>query len=49
VALIPGSGFGAWGEGTLRLADANSIENIQQALAQIKVALERLNYPANCL
>jgi aspartate/methionine/tyrosine aminotransferase len=31
VALIPGSGFGARGEGTLRLAYANSIENILQA------------------
>ncbi len=42
VALLPGSAFGKGGEGYLRLAYANSIENIQQAIAQFKVAIEHL-------
>lgn len=32
VALLPGSAFGKFGEGYLRLSYANSIENIQQAM-----------------
>lgn len=35
VAVVPGSAFGTQGEGYLRLAYANSIENIQEALARI--------------
>jgi len=42
VALLPGSAFGAWGEGYLRLAYANSLDNILQALEQIEAALKRL-------
>jgi len=42
VALLPGTSFGKNGEGYLRLCFANSIENIQRALEQMKVALEKL-------
>jgi aspartate/methionine/tyrosine aminotransferase len=36
VALLPGSAFGIYGEGYLRLSYANSVENIQQALERMK-------------
>lgn len=41
VALLPGSSFGAYGEGYLRLSYANSIENIEKAIAQMQVVLKR--------
>ncbi len=40
VALLPGSSFGEYGEGFLRLSYANSIENIREALAHIKSVIE---------
>ena len=40
VALLPGSAFGAYGEGFLRLSYANSLENIQKALARMQGVLE---------
>jgi len=39
VALLPGSAFGKFGEGYLRLSYANSLENIQQALEKMAKAL----------
>jgi len=39
VALLPGSAFGDYGEGYLRLSYANSIENIQKALARMEAIL----------
>ncbi|MBN1285065.1 MAG: pyridoxal phosphate-dependent aminotransferase [Anaerolineae bacterium] len=42
VALLPGTAFGGMGEGYLRLVFANSVENIERALAQIKAAVARL-------
>lgn len=39
VALLPGNSFGEYGEGYLRLSYANSIENIQKGLEQIKSIL----------
>ena len=39
VAVVPGSAFGKQGEGYLRLAYANSLENIQEALARMKKIL----------
>jgi aspartate/methionine/tyrosine aminotransferase len=39
VALLPGSSFGSYGEGYLRLSYANSIENIQRGLEKIRSAL----------
>lgn len=43
VALLPGTSFGPYGEGYLRLCFANSMENIQEALTRIDEALGRLN------
>lgn len=43
VALLPGTSFGQNGEGYLRLCFANSLENILQAVAQIKAALAKLS------
>lgn len=39
VAVVPGSAFGTQGEGYLRLAYANSVENIQEALERMKRVL----------
>jgi len=39
VALLPGSSFGKFGEGYLRLSYANSIPNIEKGLARIRSAL----------
>jgi aspartate/methionine/tyrosine aminotransferase len=39
VAVVPGSSFGRQGEGYLRLAYANSVENIQEALSRIRRVL----------
>lgn len=36
VACLAGTAFGKWGEGYLRFSYANSVENIQKALAQIE-------------
>lgn len=36
VAVLSGTAFGAYGEGYLRLSSANSVENINEALARIK-------------
>ena len=42
VALLPGTSFGQNGEGYLRLSFANSMENIQIALARMAKALGKL-------
>ncbi len=42
VALLPGTSFGKYGEGYLRLCFANSLENILAALEQMKEALGKL-------
>jgi aspartate aminotransferase len=42
VAVLPGTAFGAAGEGYLRLCFANSTENIRIALERISAALGRL-------
>jgi aspartate aminotransferase len=42
VAVLPGSAFGRYGEGYLRLVYSNSIENIRRAIAQIGEALAKL-------
>jgi aspartate aminotransferase len=41
VAVLPGTSFGSYGEGYLRLSFANSIENIKKALNRISEALEK--------
>jgi aspartate/methionine/tyrosine aminotransferase len=42
VALLPGTAFGRNGEGYLRLAYANSVENIRKALERMAAALAAL-------
>ena len=42
VAVLPGTSFGKYGKGYLRLSFANSIENIKKALERISNALEKL-------
>jgi aspartate/methionine/tyrosine aminotransferase len=42
VAVLPGSAFGAYGEGYLRLSFANSMKNIERALERISEMLEGL-------
>jgi aspartate/methionine/tyrosine aminotransferase len=42
VALLPGTAFGANGEGYLRLSYANSVENLEKALRQMEAALAAL-------
>jgi aspartate aminotransferase len=45
VAVLPGSAFGKYGEGYLRLTYSNSIENIERAIQQIGEALASLKNP----
>ncbi len=42
VATLAGPGFGAYGEGYLRLSYANSLENLQEALKRIRQAVSEL-------
>ncbi len=42
VACLPGTSFGALGEGYLRFSYANSVENIEKALKAMKDALPKL-------
>jgi len=42
VALLPGTSFGANGDGFLRLSYANSLDNIDRALGQIREAVNKL-------
>ena len=42
VAVIPGNAFGDCGEGFVRIAYANSLENVKEALRRIKVFLDTL-------
>jgi aspartate/methionine/tyrosine aminotransferase len=43
VALLPGSSFGQYGEGYLRLSYANSTLNIKKGLEKIKLAMALVN------
>jgi aspartate/methionine/tyrosine aminotransferase len=43
VAVLPGTAFGADGEGYLRLCFANSMENIRLALKRMGAALGKLD------
>ena len=42
VALLPGTAFGKYGDGYLRLSYANSLENIKDALNRIQSAVSKL-------
>ena len=43
MALLPGTAFGKYGEGYLRLCFASSLENIREALDRMAEALGRLS------
>lgn len=42
VAVLPGTSFGAFGEGYIRISFANSAENLEEAMRRIEVANRRL-------
>ncbi len=42
VALLPGTAFGKFGDGYLRLSYANSLDNIEDALERIQTAIDKL-------
>jgi aspartate/methionine/tyrosine aminotransferase len=42
VALLPGTAYGKFGDGYLRLSYANSIENIREGISRIKMAIAQL-------
>lgn len=42
VALLPGTAFGKYGDGYLRLSYANSLENIKEALNRMETAIAKL-------
>ena len=42
VALLPGTSFGKYGEGYLRISYANSLENIYKGLEKIQSAIKEL-------
>jgi aspartate aminotransferase len=42
VALLAGTAFGKFGDGYLRISYANSLENIQEALERIQVAVSKV-------
>jgi aspartate/methionine/tyrosine aminotransferase len=42
VAVLPGTSFGKYGEGYLRLCFANSLENIELALERMETAIRKL-------
>jgi aspartate/methionine/tyrosine aminotransferase len=46
VALLPGSSFGDYGDGYLRLSYANSVENIERGLDKIKRAVRQIKMSA---
>lgn len=43
VALLPGTSFGKYGEGYLRIVFANSLQNIKEALQRIGNVLSGLD------
>ncbi|RLI20581.1 pyridoxal phosphate-dependent aminotransferase, partial [Candidatus Bathyarchaeota archaeon] len=42
VAVLPGTSFGEYGEGYIRLSYANSVENLKKAIERMSEALEAL-------
>jgi aspartate/methionine/tyrosine aminotransferase len=42
IAVVPGSVFGKYGEGYIRISYANSYENLEIAMSNMKLALENL-------
>ncbi|MDD3275388.1 MAG: aminotransferase class I/II-fold pyridoxal phosphate-dependent enzyme, partial [Candidatus Omnitrophica bacterium] len=44
VAVVPGTAFGPYGEGYIRISYASSFDNLKEALARIKKFLEKRRY-----
>lgn len=42
VALLPGTAFGEYGEGYLRISYANSLENLKEGLRRINISVKKL-------
>ena len=42
VALLDGTAFGKYGEGYLRISYATSIDNLNEGIRRIKIALDEL-------
>ena len=42
VAVVPGSSFGVYGEGCIRISYANSYENLERAVKRISIALDKI-------
>ena len=42
VALLPGTAFGKFGDGYLRLSYANSLENIHEALSRMEAGIAKI-------
>ncbi len=47
VAVLPGTSFGRYGEGYLRLSYANSIDNIEKGIEKMRTVLEELSQRLN--
>ncbi|MBF6614954.1 MAG: pyridoxal phosphate-dependent aminotransferase [Chloroflexi bacterium] len=45
VAVLPGTSFGEFGEGYIRISFANSAENLKEAMSRIEAANQRLSSP----
>ena len=43
VVTVPGTAFGAQGEGYIRLSFATSLEDIKEGIKRIKKGIERIN------
>jgi aminotransferase len=41
VAVVPGTAFGANAEGYIRISYASSMDNLKEAIARIKIFLQR--------
>jgi aspartate/methionine/tyrosine aminotransferase len=48
VAVLPGTSFGKYGNGYLRISFANSIANIKKALERIDKALKNCRFTYTC-
>lgn len=49
VAVVPGTAFGACGEGYIRISYATSMENLEKAMDRIERALDHLEQPVPAL
>ena len=49
VAVVPGSVFGQYGEGYVRISYANSYENLDRAMHNMRQALEKISNPSKIL